>query len=380
MLAGKEHAMNERGNTVAGVAILRCRRLAGFAALCPLALLAACAAPSTRAQTAPENPLPFSLPAGLDLHLPAAADIPFSTARVALGRRLFFDPRLSRDGTLSCASCHRPELAFADGRTVPVGIAGAEGKRNTPTLVNRAYGALHFWDGRAASLPAQVLEPIADPLELGLEVEAAIERLSRDPGYRRAFRQAVGDVPTPAALAAVLAAYVASIIAGDAPFDRYTAGDTLALSFEARHGRRLFVGRANCATCHVGPNFTDERFHNTGVAWRTDVPADSGRYRVTREPRHLGAFKTPTLREVARTAPYMHDGSLATLEEVIEFYDRGGHPNPHLDPEIRPLRLLPEEKGALVAFLRTLSGIVREGGNQARPAVRPCGACDAEKS
>jgi cytochrome c peroxidase len=353
--------MNERGNTVAVVAMAGVRRLAGLAPVALLALLPACASPPTRAHTAPEGPLPFSLPAGLDLHLPAAADVHLSTASVALGRRLFFDPRLSRDWTLSCASCHRPELAFADGRTVSVGISGAAGKRNTPTLVNRGYGALHFWDGRAASLPAQVLEPIGDPLELGLEVEAAIERLARDPGYRRAFRQAVGDAPTPASLAAVLAAYVASIFAGDAPFDRYAAGDTLALSSEARHGRRLFVGRANCAACHVGPNFTDERFHNTGVAWRTGAPSDSGRYRVTRDPRHFGAFKTPTLREVARTAPYMHDGSLPTLEEVMEFYDRGGHPNPYLDPEIRPLRLVPEEKRALLAFLRTLSGRVREG-------------------
>jgi cytochrome c peroxidase len=353
--------MSEPANRHAAAAGAGLRRLTGLASIALFALLPACAAPPARMQAAAEGPLPFSLPAGLDLHLPAAADVRLSAASVALGRRLFFDPGLSRDGTLSCASCHRPELAFTDGEVVSLGISGAVGKRNTPTLINRGYGALHFWDGRAASLPAQVLEPIADPLELGLEVEAAIERLSRDPAYRRAFRQAVGDAPTRASLAAVLAAYVASIVAGDAPFDRYAAGDTLALSAEARQGRRLFVGRANCAACHVGPNFTDERFHNTGVAWSTGAPSDSGRYLVTRDPRHLGAFKTPTLREVARTAPYMHDGSLATLEEVIDFYERGGHPSPQLDAEIRPLRLTPDDKHALVAFLHSLSGRVREG-------------------
>jgi cytochrome c peroxidase len=353
--------MNEWTSTISATAGAGFRRLTGIAPVALLALLQACAAPPARVPATSEGPLPFSLPAGVDLHLPAAADVHLSAATVALGRRLFFDSRLSRDGTLSCASCHRPEFAFTDGRPVSVGISGAAGKRNTPTLVNRGYGALQFWDGRAASLSTQVLEPIADPLELGLDVEAAIERLSRDPAYRRAFRQAVGGPPTPASLAAVLGAYVASIVAGDASFDRYAAGDTLALSAEARHGRRLFVGRGNCAACHVGPNFTDERFHNTGVAWSSGALADPGRYLVTREPRDLGAFKTPTLREVERTAPYMHDGSLASLEEVIAFYDRGGQPNPHLDAEIRPLRLTEPEKQALAAFLRALSGTVREG-------------------
>jgi cytochrome c peroxidase len=338
-------------------------RRSGLTPVALLALLPTCAPPSAVVQTAaaPDGPLPFVLPAGLDLHLPAAAEVGISAASVALGRRLFFDPRLSRDGTLSCASCHRPELAFTDGEVVSFGIGGAVGKRNTPTLVNRGYGMLHFWDGRAASLPAQVLEPIADPTELGLGVEAAAERLLRDAAYRRDFRQVIGGDPTPPALATVLAAYVASIVSGGAPFDRYSAGDTTALSAEARHGRRLFVGRGNCATCHVGPNFTDERFHNTGVAWRSGALADSGRYLVTREPRDVGAFKTPTLREVERTAPYMHDGSLATLEAVIDFYDRGGHPNPHLDREIRPLRLTEPEKQALAAFLHAISGTVREG-------------------
>jgi cytochrome c peroxidase len=320
----------------------------------------ACATASACGAAAAQS-VPFPVPGGLDLHVPAADVAPITRATLGLGRRLFFDTRLSRDGTLSCASCHRPEFAFADTTAVSVGVGGARGRRNAPALVNRGYGQLHFWDGRATSLMQQVLEPIADPVELALDTAVALARLRAAPEYVRAFRAAYGRGPVTADLARALAAYVASIMSGDAPFDRYASGDTTALSTGARLGRRLFVGRANCASCHVGPNFSDERFHNTGVAWRHGAVSDSGRARVTGQAADVGAFRTPTLREVARTAPYMHDGSLATLEDVVDFYDRGGHPSPGLDIEIRPLRLTPEEKGALVQFLRALSGRVREG-------------------
>jgi cytochrome c peroxidase len=196
---------------------------------------------------------------------------------------------------------------------------------------------------------------------MGLPVSAAVDRLGRDPGYAGAFRAALGKPLTGDELGDALAAYVRSIRAGDSGFDRFVAGDATALSPLARQGLALFQGRARCDRCHTGPLLTDERFHNTGVAWRRGGFVDPGRFEVTRQVGDQGAFKTPTLREVTRTAPYMHDGSLATLEAVVDFYARGGNPNPSLDPEIRPIPLRAGERAALVAFLRTLTGKVQEG-------------------
>jgi cytochrome c peroxidase len=294
--------------------------------------------------------------------MPVPEENPLLPARVALGRALFFDRRLSADESLACATCHNPERAFADGRRVSVGVNGAMGHRNAPTLVNRGFGASHFWDGRASGLEAQVLEPIQNPRELGGPLDAAVARLDRDSNYREAFLTAFGGPVSAVHLAQALASYVRTILAGGAPLDRFLAGDHDALTPDAQEGLRVFRGRANCTACHLGPTLTDEQFHNTGVAWGDGRLVDEGRASVTGRDRDRGAFKTPTLREVARTAPYMHDGSLATLEDVIDFYDRGGTPNPSLDPEIRPLKLTPSEKRALLAFLQSLSGIVCEGG------------------
>jgi cytochrome c peroxidase len=276
-------------------------------------------------------------PLGLDLYMPVPEANPLTPAKIALGRRLFFDKRLSRDGTLACASCHDPKLAFSDGRKVARGINGAEGSRNAPAIVNRGYGASFFWDGRARTLEQQALEPILNPKELGM-TEAEVERRT---GLK------IGDVT------AALASYVRTIRSGDSRFDRYAAGKTNALSELEKAGLAVFRGRASCFTCHIGPNFTDEKFHNTGVARRDGRLVDEGA--------GDGKFKTPTLREVARTAPYMHDGSIRTLEDVVEFYDRGGNPNPGLDSDLRPLHLRSEEKRALVAFLRSLAGEIHEG-------------------
>lgn len=284
-------------------------------------------------------------PLGLDIYMPVPMTNPLTREKVALGRRLFFDKRLARDGTLACASCHDPERAFSDGRAVARGINGAEGTRNAPALINRGYGRSFFWDGRADSLERQVLQPILNPIELGL-TEAELDRRT---GMKTA------DV------IAALASYVRTIRSGDSRFDRYTAGRVASLNAVEKAGLQLFRGKSGCNACHVGPNFSDEQFHNTGVAWRDGRLADEGRFAVSGNPRHRGAFKTPTLREIARTAPYMHDGSLATLEDVVEFYSEGGRPNPNLDPEIRPRRFSAEEKRALAAFLQTLSGRVREG-------------------
>ena len=283
-------------------------------------------------------------PLGLDLYLPAPGTNPLTREKVALGRRLFGDKRLSRDGTLACVSCHNPKLAFSDGRSLARGIKGAEGTRNAPALINRGYGQAFFWDGRADSLERQALQPILNPIELGLTVP----ELENRTGMRAA------DV------AAALASYVRTIRSGDSRYDRYVA-ETGTLNILEKSGMEIFRGKGGCTACHIGPNFTDEGFHNTGVAWVDGRIIDDGRFTVSGVTRHRGAFKTPTLREVARTAPYMHDGSLATLEDVVEFYSQGGRANPNLDPEIRPRRFSPEEKRALVAFLKTLSGKVQEG-------------------
>ena len=290
------------------------------------------------------------IPLGLDLYLPVPRDNPLTAEKIETGRRLFFDRRLSADGSVSCATCHQPARAFSDSRAIAVGIGGRVGRRHAPALINRGYGRAFFWDGRETTLESQVLKPIEDPNEMGSTVGDAAARvgLAKDD------------------LANALASFVRSILSGNSRFDRFADGSREALTPDEQLGLRLFRGNGRCVTCHVGPTFTDERFHNTGVAWRSDTRAfnDDGRFEVTgREPDH-GAFKTPTLREVARTAPYMHDGGLATLEEVIEFYDRGGRPNPYLDTEIRPLGLDATEKRALAAFLRALSGDVFSGGTR----------------
>jgi cytochrome c peroxidase len=279
----------------------------------------------------------FAIPLGLDLYMPVPDDNPLTADKVALGRSLFNDRRLSVDGSISCASCHRAGRAFSDGRATARGVRGRAGVRNTPALINRGYGRSFSWDARHLTLEAQVLAPIEADDEMGSSVGDAAARVGL----------------SPVELASALASYVRSILSGNSRFDRFANGDTTALSATERRGLQVFRGKGNCTACHVGPTLSDERTHNTGVAWRTGVLADIGA--------GGGAFKTPTLREVGFTAPYMHDGSLASLAAVVDFYDRGGHPNPELDEEIRPLRLAAGEKTALIAFLLTLSGRVTEG-------------------
>lgn len=341
-----------------GVAIRR-PRLVAAAALVAAGLLAAPPAPP-----AGQAPRRLEIPLGLDAYMPIPEENPITPEKVSLGRRLFSDRRLSRDQTVACATCHDPNRAFTDGRAVSIGVFGRKGTRSVPTLLNRGYGASHFWDGRVAHLEEQVLKPIQDPTEMDMTVEEVLGRLERDRGYRNLFRAAFGrgnGEVTADGLAQALASYVRTILSAGSPVDRYLNGDRDALPEQARRGLNLFRGKANCTACHLGPNFTDERFHNTGVAWREGRWLDPGRFAVTGKEADRGAFKTPTLREIALTAPYMHDGSIPALEQVVEFYDRGANSNPHLDSEIRPLRLTPEEKQALVAFLRTLRGVIREG-------------------
>jgi cytochrome c peroxidase len=225
---------------------------------------------------------------------------------------------------------------------IAVGIGHRQGRRNAPALINRGYGRVFFWDGRAATLEAQVVQPIEDANELGSSLAAAAERVGLEP----------------AEIGRDLASFVRSILSGNSRFDRFIGGDAAALTPEERAGLDLFRGKAHCVTCHVGPNFSDERVHNTGIAWRDG--------RITDEGAGNGTFKTPTLREVARTGPYMHDGSIATLTQVIDYYDAGGRRNPFLDGNILPLGLTAEEKRQLLAFLEALSGEVRFGVDDSR--------------
>jgi cytochrome c peroxidase len=282
----------------------------------------------------------LAIPLGLDLYMPIPEDNPMTVERVARGRELFFDTRLSRDGTIACASCHEPERAFSDGRPVAIGVFNRIGRRNAPALVNRGYGRAFFWDGRASTLEEQVLQPIQDPSEMDMTLPEVSARVG---------------VPV-AELSRSLAAFVRSLLSGNSAFDRFVNGERRALTAEQQAGLELFRGKANCTACHVGPTFTDEEFHNTGVAWREGRPIDEGRFEITGRPADRGAFKTPTLRDVARTGSYMHDGSLFTLSDVVEYYDRGGNVNPGLDGDLRPLRLTPAEKTSMIAFLEALNG------------------------
>lgn len=297
-----------------------------------------------------------AVPLGLDMVAPVPESNAITAAKVDLGRRLFFDPLLSVDRTKSCATCHQPESYFTDGRTVAVGIQDREGTRNVPSILNAAYARSFLWDGRVETLEEQMLRPVEGSNELGLDLDELVGRLGGDADYRGAFRAAFGTEDVSGdRVAQALASYVRTLRSGDAPVDRFLNGDQKALPADAREGFMLFVGRANCAVCHIAPLFTDHAFHNTGVSWGSP---DKGRGAVTGRPEERGAFKTPSLRNVAGTAPYMHDGSIPDLAAVVEHYDRGGTPNPYLDEEIAPLSLTDEEKRQLIAFLRALTSEV----------------------
>jgi cytochrome c peroxidase len=270
---------------------------------------------------------------------------------VELGKQLYFDPRLSRDNTISCASCHDPDKGWSNGAAVATGIGGQKGGRSAPTIVNAAYQRFQFWDGRADFLEGQALGPIQNPIEMDLTLEELATKLNGIPGYRQQFQAVFGSEARPEHVAKAIAAFERTILSGNAPIDRYLAGETDALSAAAERGRKLFFGKGNCSACHAGPNFTDGGFHNLGVSILDENP-DVGRQDQTKLLGDRGSFKTPTLREIAKTAPYMHDGSLATLEDVVDYYAKGGTPNPQLDEEIFAIKFSEQEKADLVAFLK----------------------------
>lgn len=277
---------------------------------------------------------------------------PYSDAKARLGQVLFFDPRLSLSGAMSCASCHNPALGWEDGLPTGRGEAANTLRRATPTILNLAWGEALMWDGRAESLEHQALGPIQATEEMNLPVPVLVARLSAVPGYGRMFRDAFGrEEVTPEGIAAALATFQRTIVSNLAPFDRWAAGEEEAIGEDAKRGFALFNGRANCAACHSGWRFTDDGFHDIGL--RSEDPGRGAHLPDLPAMRH--AFKTPTLRNIASRNPYMHDGSARTLREAVLHYDAGFVERPSLSPEVRRLGLTVQEVDDLVAFLRALT-------------------------
>lgn len=308
---------------------------------------------------------------------------PLTRAKIELGRQLYFDPRLSVDSTVSCASCHNPAEGYSAHTKTGVGIRGQLGGRNSPVSFNRILSGPQFWDGRADSLEAQAVGPIQNPIEMGFTHEGVVKRLGEMPVYKKQFEKVFGELSIDR-VGQAIAAFERVLVTAPSPYDhqeqlqsfaaldaddiaedqdlaaKYAAAKAAVaaqpMSEEAKRGREIFFSeKGNCTACHVGANLADENYHNIGIGMDKPEP-DVGRFAVTKDPADTGAFKTPTVRNVALSAPYMHDGSVATLEEVVEWYDKGGHPNPHLSAKIRPLKLSAEEKADLVAFMKACTG------------------------
>lgn len=299
--------------------------------------------------------IPFGLEDEIKPYIPE--DNPLTVEKVELGKLLFFDPRLSRDNTISCASCHKPELAWTDGMKLSLGIHNQLSTRNSMTIINRLYGRAQLWHGKFPTLETQALNPIFKAVRMGMPSnDAEVAQLNVITGYRERFQQVFCTDVTIEGVAKALASFERTILSGNSPADRFDmGGEENAMSESAKRGLALFQGKGRCTRCHSGFNFADEEFHNLGIDWDTNS-ADLGQYSVGKHPGTVGGFKTPTLRDIARTAPYMHDGRFATLEQVIDFYDQGGITNPHLSNLIIPLGLTAQEKKDLVEYLRALNG------------------------
>ena len=301
------------------------------------------------------------LPGGLAAlpAVPVPDDNPQTQAKIELGKKLFFDTRLSLDRASSCGTCHSPEKAFADGLPRAKGFQGALLPRNSPTVLNAAYNTIQLWDGRAATLDEQCKGPLLEPAEMNmLDEKHLVERLNSIPGYRQDFQTIFSGPPSLDNIARAVAAFERTLVTPGSRFDRYAMGDKTALTEQEKRGLIVFIGKGSCSECHNGPNFTDNKFHNLGIVPVHGSPNDLGRYVVTKKEEDRNAFKTPTLRNVSLTAPYMHDGSVATLEEVIDLYDRGGGDVPNKSKLVYPLNLTAAEKTDLVAFLKALNGNV----------------------
>ena len=350
---------------------------AGLSILSCVGLIVLASNPAAMASPNDENDKPIlpvdTLPANLKIdqvpigfeELPdSPADNPTTMEKVKLGHRLFFDPILSNDGTVSCASCHQPEHGFASPNPVAIGIGGKKGTRNAPSILNRAFGKHFSWDGRDASLEQQVLGPLTSEAELGGDVDLVLANIRKDSTYVDAFSKVFGNagsassqnVITKENLAKAIACFERTLNTGNSKVDRFRSSEYEALSKSAKQGMWIFESRGGCWKCHSGSNLSDEEFHNTGVQFgKSD--RDLGRMQATKDEKHKFQFKTPSLRDVEHSAPYMHDGSVKTLREVVEFYNKGGAPDdPLLDEKMKPLNLTDVEVGFLVEFLKALSG------------------------
>jgi cytochrome c peroxidase len=337
---------------------------------CSLLLISCCFITSCAKPRAevPSKPLGTTVSITAPLGLPAVpipADNPPTVETIALGRRLFYEPRLSADSTVSCASCHFPKFGFADPKPVSIGVGGTRGTRNAPSVLNAAYNPNQFWDGRAATLEEQAAGPIGNPVEMNHGLEECIRKLNTDDRYRAQFDKAFGPGGvTLDRLKKAIASFERTLLSGDSPFDRYQyGGDKSALSAAAARGLEIFKdkNRGNCSACHtIGEKdalFTDGKFHNIGEGiGPTGEILDLGRFDQTKVEADKGAFRTPTLRNIAKTAPYMHDGRIRTLKEVVDFYVGGGSSNPNLDKEIKELKLNGRERADLVEFMESLTG------------------------
>lgn len=342
------------------------KRFAPFLASASL-LLAGCHAKI--AETPAGSPITIHPPLGLP-SVPIPAGNPPTLQTIALGRHLFYDQRLSKDNSLSCASCHNPKFDFTDGRRVAIGVGGAIGLRNVPTVINAAYLPLLFWDGRANDLEQQAGSPIADPVEMNQSHKVSVSKLTKDPAYRTLFSAAFGSSDiTIGRVEKALASFERTVLSGNSAFDRYQyGGDNKALSPAQQRGLAIFIdpNKGNCAACHtIDPKyalFTDGKFHNIGIGVDDEGNLkDLGRYNETHADSDRGAFKTPTLRNIADTAPYMHDGSLQTLQQVVDFYAGGGNSNAHLDKDIKAIKLSGQDRADLVEFLKSLTGELPAG-------------------
>ncbi len=316
-----------------------------------LSLLPVLMARPASAQQPAGPPVPLGLPP-----IPWPEDNPYSAARAALGKLLFFDGRLSANGVVSCAFCHEPAHAFSSSSPLSRGVDGKPGVRHAPTLINRAWGKSQFWDGRAPTLETQIVSPITNPDEMGMTTDGVVQKIRSIKGYAPLFAAAFGDSAiTYERIAQALATFERTIVSGNSPYDRYLAGDKNALTKQQKDGLDFFNKKGECAECHSGVNMTTEKFANLGVGMDQANP-DPGRFAVTKKRSDFGKFKVPTLRDIARRAPYMHDGSVKTLAEVLDLYAKGGLANPHLDSRLTPFYLDEETRRDLLAFLDSLSG------------------------
>jgi cytochrome c peroxidase len=351
------------------------------------------AADSNLASSSFEIKLPLGIPQDLWAYF-IPQDNPMTAAKVDLGRKLFFEPRLSADGTVSCATCHDPKRAFTDGKRIAEGIAGRTGTRNSPTLLNAMFNAGQFWDGRAGSLEEQAKMPLINSIEMGnRSLGEVAERIASIPEYTRVFEHVFGSAVTIDNIAKAIGAFERTLVSADSPLDRYLAGDVNAMSESSRNGLGLFRGKARCGVCHAFnqnfaafatfPFLTDMNYRNTGIAANFDGfdslarramaasrersaepttellkherAGELGRFLISGNSLDVGAFRTPSLRNVELTAPYFHDGSAATLEDVVRYYVKGGNPNANRDWQLEPVSLTEGEQRDLVAFLKALT-------------------------